>query len=185
MSKTHCASSAPVESRPNAAFRLDRVRGSFVIDTPRTSGGFVESGSLDCGVLSFEVEGAPATVWASSVDEKGSALATSGRMAVFHLTDVQADGNLYLDETKRTLLKWGKAPSVMRSGSAKVTLRLANPSAYDVWSVGSDGVRRERIPALADDGVLRFTASVRGADGARFAYEVVSRGAVGRSRGCP
>ena len=46
----------------------------------------------------------------------GRPLATSRRMLVTHLTDVQADGNVYADREKRTLLKWGSYPPVVRNG---------------------------------------------------------------------
>ena len=176
MSETFGRSDCPVEKKPNPAFRLDRDGGSFVIDTPRTSGGFAEEGTLDCGRLTFALDEAPATVWASSVDPTATDLTQAKRLVVFHLTDVQANGNVYQDDSKKVLLKWGKAPSVMRTGSAVVTVRLADPAAYEVWSIASDGSRRERMTADVVAGALRFVASVRGPDGARFAYEVVKKG---------
>ena len=157
------------------ALRLDVERGSFVLDTPRTSGGFAESGRLDCGALSFEPVDAPATVWASSVDVGATDLAHAGRIAVFHLTDVQANGNVYQDETKKVLFKWGKAPSLVRAGRAHVVLRLAAPEAYEVWALRTDGSRIGRIPSRARDGGLAFDADVKGSDGACVAYEAVRR----------
>jgi hypothetical protein len=35
----------------------DSVRGAFIVDTPRTAGGFAPSGALDCGPLRFEIAG--------------------------------------------------------------------------------------------------------------------------------
>ena len=40
-----------------SAVRVDPAAGTFVIDTPRTAGGFAESGALDCGPLRFEIVG--------------------------------------------------------------------------------------------------------------------------------
>ena len=97
------------------------------------------------------------------------------RLVVFHLTDVQANGNVYQDETKKVLFKWGKAPSLVRAGRAHVLLRLAAPEAYEVWALRTDGSRIGRIPSRARDGGLAFDADVKGADGACVAYEVVRR----------
>jgi len=175
MSETHAAETAPFEVRPNPALRFDREAGAFAIDTPLTSGGFAPSGRLDCGRVAFELSGAPATVWASAVDAGARDLATAGRIAVFHLTDVQGDGNVYADEEKKILLKWGKAPSVVRKGAARISLALAEPAAYEAWSVRTDGSRLERLTAAVENGHLVFTAAVEGPEGARLAYEVVRK----------
>ena len=112
-----------------------------------------------------------ATVWASSLD--GKPIAQSARLLVSHLTDVQGDGNIYADKAKTTLLKWGAYPPVVRSGSAAVTLALADPGAYEVWGLATTGKRLEKIPATVRDGKLAFTATVKGSAGARMLYEVV------------
>ena len=172
----------------NQSLRLDKECGTMVLDTPRTSGGFAESGRLDCGALSFEIAGdpaIPATIWASSLD--GKPLAQSSRILLTHLTDVQGDGALYSDETRRILLKWGKKPLV-EVGSAEVELRLAahaeakpetaahaEPIHPAVWSLDTAGNRVSEIPAAYDPatGILRFTVSTRGTDGhGRIHYEI-------------
>ena len=182
---------APLEhqSFANQSLRLDKERGTMVLDTPLTSGGFAESGRLDCGALAFEIapvaeEGSeavppqpaiPATIWASSLD--GKPLAASSRILLTHLTDVQGDGALYSDETRRILLKWGKKP-LIEVGSAEVELRLAahaEPIHPSVWSLDTAGNRVSEIPADYDPatGILRFTVSTRGTDGhGRIHYEI-------------
>ncbi len=188
------------QSFANQSLRLDRERGTMVLDTPRTSGGFAESGRLDCGVLSFEIAGdpaIPATIWASSLD--GKPLAQSSRILLTHLTDVQGDGALYSDETRRILLKWGKKPLV-EVGSAEVELRLAAhaeakpetaapegaeakpetavhaaPIHPAVWALDTAGNRVSAIPAAYDPatGILRFTVSTRDTEGhGRIHYEI-------------
>ncbi len=163
----------PVPLSPNQAFALDRTVGSCRINTSRTAGGFTPEGALTAGPVSFDVGGVPATVWASSLD--GLEIAKSKRLLVSHLTDVQADGNVYADKAKTTLLKWGSYPPLVRNGSAKVSLALASPDSYDVWSLATSGRRMERIPVSVRDGKLSFTATVEGAHGARMLYEVVDR----------
>ena len=95
-------------------------------------------------------------------------------MLVTHLTDVQADGNVYADREKRTLLKWGSYPPVVRNGRARVSLALARPADLSVWALETTGRRLEKMPASVEDGRLVFTADVKGPAGARMLYEVAA-----------
>lgn len=148
----------------------DRKTGSLTIDTPRTAGGFAESGDFSAGPVTVSLERAPATVWASSVD--GEPIARSRRILVSHLTDVQADGNVYRMEDRRVLLRWGKDGTVVRDGSARVEIALAHPGRMRVWELETSGRRLDTIPSEVRDGKLVFTAEVRGPHGARLLYEV-------------
>ena len=162
---------APVELKPNAAIVADRESGVFRIVTPRTSGGFTPFGQLEAGAVAFDAGVEPTTLWASSLD--GRPIPESERILVSHLTDVQADGNVYADKSRRMLLKWGKFPPLARNGTAQVSLALSHPGDYSVWALATDGTRVEKIPCEAKGGLLRFTASVKGPHGARMLYEVV------------
>ncbi len=114
--------------------------------------------------------GAVATVWASSLD--GRPLAQSRRILLTHLTDVQADGNVYAEPERRTILRFGKPRPVVRNGRAAVRLSLDAPEGYEVWALETNGRRAERVPCEIRDGRLCFTADVNGAGGARMLYEI-------------
>ena len=165
----------PFDPPTTEAFSIDAERGSMRIVTPRTAGGFVPSGSLDAGPLRFEICGtvAPATVWASSLD--GEPLPCSSRILVSHLTDAQADGNVYADRERKILVKWGAYPPLVRNGAAKIELALADPVAYSVWELDTTGRRRGVIHSAVTDGKLSFMATVEGPNGARMLYEVARR----------
>ncbi len=163
---------APMALKPNPAIALDRDRGTFRIVTPKTAGGFVPSGSIEAGAVAFNAGDTATTVWASSLD--GKAISESRRILVTHLTDVQADGNVYADKEKRTLLKWGSYPPIVRAGKAQISLALANPAGYTVWALESTGRRLEKMPCAVKDGKLTFTADVKGPNGARMLYEIVA-----------
>ena len=162
---------APVALQENAAIALDRERGTFRIVTPKTAGGFAPRGAMRAGDVAFDVCGVPATVWASSLD--GRPLAQSRRILVTHLTDVQADGNVYAEPAKKTLLKWGAYPPVVRNGQAKVGLAVADAEKFEVWALETSGRRAEKVPCEVRKGRLYFTANVQGPAGARMLYEVV------------
>jgi hypothetical protein len=150
---------------------IDQGRGSFTLVTPRTAGGFAESGEVRAGPLTFTVLGAPATVWASALD--GEPLAASRRLLLTHLTDVQNSGAKYAEPARKTLLSHGQLPHLVRAGRAEVTLALEKPEAFAVYALATNGRRLERVAAKAADGKLTFVASVAGADGARMLYEIV------------
>jgi len=161
---------APMPLPPNTALAFDKTVGSFKIDTSRTAGGFTPKGTLAAGPIAFDVGDVSATVWASSLDDKP--IAQSSRILVTHLTDVQADGNIYADKAKTTLLKWGTYPPVVRNGSADIELTLTDPAAYAVWGLDTTGRRICRMPSSVKNGKLTFKAAVEGPKGARMLYEV-------------
>lgn len=153
--------------------------------TPRTCGGFTESGRIEAGPLSFEIcapavqtAGPPTTLWASSLD--GKPIATSSRILLTHLTDVQGDGARYVDEDRKILLKWGKEP-LIEVGSADVELRLnegAGAEPPSVFALDTSGRRVASVPSRVENGVLRFTVSTRQPFGGCLYYEIVRDPAV-------
>ena len=176
------------------ALRLDKERGSMALVSPRTCGGFAESGRIDAGPLSFTIVDAgvrdnsslvtrhsslrggytvPATLWASSLD--GQPLASSSRILLTHLTDVQGNGAKYADDRRQVLLKWGRG-CLIEVGAADVELRLdggAGATPPIVWSLDTAGHRIGEVPAEMRDGTLCFRVSTAGPDGGRIYYEIV------------
>ena len=150
---------------------IDRARGTLVLKTERTAGGFAEEGRLDCGALTMDVAGAPAMVWASALDDKP--LATSSRVLLTHLTDVQMKGTRFGDRRQTVLMNWGRLPCMMRKGTARVTLAVA-PGNWTVFALASDGMRRARVPHEVKDGRLELTLdTARDPACATSAYELV------------
>jgi len=161
-----------IEPGNDAALKMDRARGSFTIDTPRTVGGFAPEGAIKAGNLEATIAGAPATICVHSLD--GEALSKSRRMLLTHLTDVQGEGERFTDESMTVLLKWGTRP-LAQNGSAEISLALDSPDKYEVWELAANGARLRKIDSNVADGCLRFTATVSGPDGARMLYEIFAR----------
>ena len=154
-------------------FTIDRGAGSVRVATPRTCGVFAEGGAHEAGALWVEclcVENNSATVFVLSLD--GEPLETSSRILVTHLTDAQAEGNVFADRARSILLKWGKGRTLVRNGAARVSLALDHPESCEVWSLATDGARMERVPAVIENGRLSFTADVDSGRGARLFYEI-------------
>ena len=138
--------------------------------TPRTVGGFVPQGSVQSGVLSFDVGDVPAVVTASSLDDYP--VERSRRILLMHLTDVQADGRVYANASMRTLCEAG-GRTLVRVGQAKIDLALDSPEDCQVWGLDTAGRRVGRVPAEVRNDRLRFTAEVCAGGKARLYYEIV------------
>lgn len=165
-------SEAPVMPSANLPLRLDRVRGSFTIDTPCTCGGFAPEGEFVAGPLAATLRDASATVWASSLD--GRPLASSNRMLLTHLTDVQGEGTTFADDKMQKVLKWGVRPLV-RNGAADIELALLDAHGYTMYELDTAGRRKREIPAAVKNAKLCFSVSTAGPDGGRFCYEILRR----------
>jgi hypothetical protein len=161
----------PAATNRPCAFALDRARGAFTLDTPRTCGGFAESGRIAAGPLTADIRGAPATVWVSALDR--APVPASARLLLTHLTDVQNTGITYADAERKILLDWGTPPCLVRVGSAALSLALDAPERYTVYALATSGRRLGKVSARVEDGKLRFTAAVADAGGARMLYEIV------------
>jgi hypothetical protein len=153
------------------ALAMYKDTGSMVIITPQTCGGFSEGGTIDAGVVKVRISGAPATVWASSLD--GCPLNSSSRVLLTHLTDVQANGNRYLDESRRVLLARGAGGALIERGEAEVALKLDRPDAYDAYELDLSGSRRRKLDASVRNGHLVLAVGTAGPDGGRIYYEIV------------
>ncbi len=155
------------------AFYVSRAESKMILNTERTSGGFVEKGAFDAGTLKADVGPVRATVWASAVDELP--LKSSKRILVSHLTDVQNSECTFQDESMKVLLKWGTRPHLMRRGRAKITLQI-NPGEFELYELDSDGSRRGKVPFVCKDGSVSFVADTALHNGeASYLYEIIRK----------
>ena len=151
-----------------AQLREDGDAGRCAISTPRFCGGFAENGRVEAGPLSFEIFGdarqatsdkrdaesriaemSPATLWVVSLD--GAPLASSKRMLLAHLTDIQGDGTRFSDATRNEILAWGRG-LLAENGAASVELRLAAGTTQPPTSDASDAGAAPRVFALDTSG---------------------------------
>ena len=158
----------------DGAVRVNRREGWFKVDTPRTTGGFVEyPGAVETAQLSADVSASNTSVWASSLDLKP--LAESRRILFTLVSDVQNPGIEYEDEKMQVLIRWGRQDigRIARRAVAKASLKVA-PGAWKVHALNPDGSRKREIAAQYADGTLRFTADIAGdPHEAEFYYELV------------
>ena len=163
---------APERPLATDAGEVSSSDGAFRVVTPRTCGGFVESGALACGPVTFAIlpsggnpgnPSAPAAVWASSLD--GEPLATSSRILVAHVTDARNSGATFDTDEARVWHRQGHTPALVRRGRASIELALgggagAPPSSFAVFRLSSAGRRIVEVPfeTIAAGGAPRDTA---------------------------
>ncbi|MCF7707505.1 MAG: hypothetical protein K9N52_01225 [Verrucomicrobia bacterium] len=153
-------------------------KGTMVIDTPRTAGGFASVGkTIDAGEagVRITVGGYDATVWVSALD--GAEIPESKRLLVTHLTDLQNSGIEYAEKARKTLLDWGQLPYLVRAGTAEVSIEFdpdTDITRVKVWALSLGGRRVQELPVRTNDHTLTFTADVADAtgEGATILYEL-------------
>ena len=152
---------------------IDRERRLFGVDTPRTAGFLAECGERMVGPLTVKLDGkAPAAVWVSALDD--SPIASSGHLLLTHVADVQDEGTVYADDSKKVLLKWGRLPHLMRRSVAEVTLAFADGKPCKVYALAADGTRRGEVPTVQKGGKVSFAANTaRDPTEATCYYEIV------------
>ncbi len=153
---------------------IDGPEDVMTLDTPRTAGGFAPAGKTITtrNGVDAAVRDVPTTVWVSALDNQP--IATSRRMLVTHLTDLQNTNIRYAEKARQTMLAWGDLPHLVRTGQAEVRIRTANPETLQVWAVSTDGSRVQKMATKVSDGALVFTADVACAKdhGAILSYEI-------------
>ena len=165
---------ATAETTRQAGF--DAETGTLAVETARTCGIWGGPGTnRSAGPLSARIEGSPAAVWASAIDD-ATTLAGASRILLAHLTDVLNEGARFSGAGTNVWESAGNPPWVYlaRTGRADLSLRLDNADTMRVWALALDGSRKTPVASEARDGILRFTADVKAnPSDATFLYEIV------------
>ena len=156
----------------NGEVTIDAPENTLTLDTARTAGGFAPAGrKITTRAATIEILDTDATVWVSSLDN--NPIATSKRLLITHLTDLQNTEIRYGDRARQILLAWGNLPHLVRDGRATITLRVKNPGRAKVHSLTTSGKRLDAVTASVKGGdTLSIPLSVSAAGKARMLYEV-------------
>lgn len=154
---------------------LDADNATFTVATPRLAAVWSRDAgtTLRAGGLEVTFVGSGGAVWVASLDRQP--IATSRRLVLAHLTDLQNTGSRFRDADRTILESYGGLPWLVRDGSAQVTLARAGGEPLTCWGLSLDGTRGETVPVEAGGGALSLTPSVRGPQGARLYYELSTR----------
>lgn len=148
--------------------RLDAGRNTLVIATARSESVTVAAGALRAERLSVEGARVPQTVSVSTLDERP--IGESGRMLLFHLTNVLPNKTRFSDERMTLLESWGEPRLLLRRDPVKVSLKLEPGVPPTVDALRFDGSTAGRVASKFENGVLTFTADPGAFPGGVMAY---------------
>ena len=135
---------------------LDSRKNTLAIRTPRTLSATLASGNLTAGALTVNQVTSPTTVSVSSLDE--TPVPRSGKLLLFHLTNVLDSGTAFEGDQMSFQTRWGKLPHLVRRAPAKISLRLGGDAVPKVEALRLDGTVRGEVKSTFADGILSFTA---------------------------
>lgn len=153
--------------------RLDAGRNTLAIASPRSESVTVAAGALRAERLSVEGTRVPQTVSVSTLDERP--IGESGRMLLFHLTNVLPNKTRFSDERMTLLESWGDPRLLLRRDPVKVSLKLEPGLPPTVEALRLDGSTAGRVASKFENGVLTFTADPGAFSGGVMAYCVTRR----------
>ena len=152
---------------------VDTRHGDIRIDTPRTAAVCsTERRDLAAGPLAVSGATTFCSVSASAMDS--APLASSKRVLILHITDVQNTDAEFTNPNMTDTKNWGKLPYLARRGEAKISLKNANPD-LKLYALASSGRRLREVKAAYAGGAYVFTAKIapgEGADAPTMMYEL-------------
>ena len=150
--------------------------GDIRVNTPRTAAVCsTDRRDLKAGPLAVSGATTFCSVSASAMDD--APLASSKRILLLHITDVQNTDAEFTNPKMTDTKAWGRLPYLAKTGSAKISLRNSNKG-LKVYALASDGTRLRAVPASYDNGAYSFTAAVAAGEGANaptMMYEISAR----------
>lgn len=152
---------------------IDAKENVLTLNTARTAGGFAPAGKrIETEAATVEIRDMDATVWVSSLDNQP--IATSRRLLITHLTDLQNTETRYADRRRKVLLAWGRLPHLVHAGAAEISLRVKDSSKAKVHRLAASGKRVGEVAEVRKEaGALRIPLSVSWNGKACLCYEVV------------
>ncbi len=148
---------AGIYAGENGEIIYDQKKKLFSVVSPRTESFVLSSGTVSGKVLKVADADSFQTVTASSIDGNKS-LAMSSKILVFHQTDATNLGIRFSSEALSTVEAWGYRPTLLRKGTASVSLVLNGKGAWKVTALSLDGTEKGTVASSFSGGVLSFKA---------------------------
>ena len=133
----------------------DAKGGTFKVVTLKLESLTVEQGDMTGRVLTVKDADSFQVVTAAALD--GEDLRHSGRIILFHQSNVSNKYMRFTSNDMCTVEDWGRNAQLIRRARAKLELSLAG-KAYKVSAVGLNGRTKAVVPAVVDGGRLSFNA---------------------------
>lgn len=139
--------------------RFNTAERSFRINAPGAEAISLYPGTKLAGKM-LTVSNATTQTTIGIIPHDTTRLATAKRIALFHFTDIQATGRHYRNDSFEYLYDWGKAPHLVKNGSADITLKLSSGN-WKVYQLNNDGSRAGEIAVIRKGGTISFTHKVQ------------------------
>ena len=133
---------------------------SFRIDAPGAEVISLYPGTKLAGKI-LSVKNATTQTTIGIIPHDTTTLAKAKRIALFHFTDIQSEGRHYRNNSCEFLYSWGKAPHLVKNGSADISLKLPAGN-WKVYQLNHDGSRAGEIAVTkAKDNTISFKHRVQ------------------------
>lgn len=162
-------------STPNGQVTADLNNLNLKISTSNTASVIGSEGStMTTTALTAKFTKSRASIYLTTVDKKP--LASSRRMLLAHLTDVQNSGATFTGKERDTLTSWGTLPHLVKVGTAEVTVQVQYPDYMKVYRLDLAGRRLSTVPFSKLTRAIKFDISTRDPQNGNgvIYYELVS-----------
>ncbi|MBN2642911.1 MAG: hypothetical protein JXR78_14765 [Victivallales bacterium] len=113
------------------------------------------------------------SIFVASYDDKP--ISDSKRLLVYHLTDVQNSMSVFESDKRKTWLKQGGLPLLLRRGSVELTVSSNMSEHARVWAVELSGRRAKEMPVIRSPGKVSFRADTFQEEGTFLVYEIAEK----------
>ncbi len=146
-----------------------KATGQFVVSTDKTVAVTLEPGAAwKDGAVAVRAAGSRAEITISTLE--GDAIASSKRLLVTHLTDLQNTGEKFSSPDRLILEGLGELPYLVRRGSATITLTRPDAAKLKAWRLDTTGKRISPIPVRVANGAATVSLSTLAPDGSATLY---------------
>lgn len=150
---------------------LDVTEGTFISTTPRSEAMVLPEGKSGRGkILAVSNQKGFASFLAAAMDEKP--LAQSDRIMILHLTHLFNSGQAFRNQERTIMTEWGNTPLILFRGRAEIKLN-GHFDRHELYAVDFDGSRIAPVPAIRQNGQLKFTADTWFQEKLIAVYELV------------
>ncbi|MCC7230538.1 MAG: hypothetical protein IT203_09085, partial [Fimbriimonadaceae bacterium] len=133
---------------------------SFKVKTTSTAGVIGSQGqTVNSGPIAAKFTKSRATIYVTAIDRRP--LASSRRMLLAHLTDVQNTGTTFSGKERSELVNWGGLPHLAKLGTAEITLQVQTPSIMRIYRLDQSGRRLGTVPFTKLAKAIRFNVTTR------------------------
>ena len=150
---------------------LNKKNLNFKVTTPKTEViELQEQQELNGKFLSIKNKQGFSVICATSMDNKP--LASSKRMLIFHLTDVQNNKIKFASNKQHIVLKWGQKPLLLRRGQAEIKINKKYSKNAKAWAIGISGKRKSEVQLKNIEEKIGLDADTFSNNGT-FIYEII------------